>query len=174
MFVNGGLRSVRLHPWAQAVTAPPRDATAPKVGEGIGPAGPPEPGGPAAQPARPWSAYILRGLSRAVDPVLVVTVVTFAIFFLMPRLAGATPDAWSRAVRRQGPPTRQHIHAAAKENSASTSRSTCSTGTCQGHLRRAPLRHRDRRRRTAPRRASGTPSSTDQRGLAASSSTAFR
>src|SRR5215831_9358479 len=44
-------------------------------------------------------AYIIRRLFAAVILIFVVSVVTFAIFFLVPRLAGATPaDLASRYV----------------------------------------------------------------------------
>ncbi|HNN48936.1 MAG TPA: ABC transporter permease, partial [Marmoricola sp.] len=44
--------------------------------------------------------YILRRILGAAGVVVVISMITFAIFFLMPRLAGATPE--SMAVRYVG------------------------------------------------------------------------
>ena len=51
-------------------------------------------GGPSARgrPAAAMLVYIVRRLIAAVFLLLVVTAATFAIFFLVPRLAGATPE----------------------------------------------------------------------------------
>ncbi|MBA9006054.1 ABC transporter permease [Thermomonospora cellulosilytica] len=51
-------------------------------------------------------AFVVRRLVAAVALLVVVTMVTFAIFFLVPRLAGATPDDLaSRYVGRDATPT---------------------------------------------------------------------
>ena len=49
------------------------------------------------------AAYIIRRLFAAVVLLLVVSMVTFAIFFLVPQLAGADPDHWPpvRRARRR-------------------------------------------------------------------------
>lgn len=57
-------------------------------------------------------AYIIRRLVAAVFLLCVISMVTFAIFFLVPRLAGATPDTLaSRYVGRAA--GQEQIHAAA-------------------------------------------------------------
>ena len=49
------------------------------------------PGG-AGHPAENLVSYIIRRLIAAVGLVIVISMITFAIFYLMPRLAGATPE----------------------------------------------------------------------------------
>ena len=58
-------------------------------------------------------SYIIRRLFAAVGLVIVISIITFAIFFLIPRLAGATPE--SMAARYVGrSPNPAQLHAAAQ------------------------------------------------------------
>jgi peptide/nickel transport system permease protein len=58
-------------------------------------------------------SYIVRRLLAAVGLVVVISMITFAIFYLIPRLAGATPE--SMAARYVGKsPTSNQLHAAAQ------------------------------------------------------------
>ena len=69
--------------------------------------------------------YVIRRLITAVLLLLLITAVVFAIFFLVPRLAGATPD--SLATRYVGRAAGQEqIHEVAVRLGL-TSPSTCST-----------------------------------------------
>ncbi len=53
--------------------------------------------------------YVIRRLIAAVLLLLIITAITFAIFFLVPRLAGATPDTLaSRYVGRAAGPSQIH------------------------------------------------------------------
>ena len=59
------------------------------------------------------ASYILRRLLAAVGLVIVISMITFAIFYLIPRLAGATPE--SMAARYVGKaPTSNQLHTAAE------------------------------------------------------------
>ena len=58
-------------------------------------------------------SYIIRRLIAAVGLVIVISMITFAIFYLMPRIAGATPE--SMAARYVGrAPNANQLHAAAQ------------------------------------------------------------
>ena len=61
--------------------------------------------GPATRPMNLVS-YIIRRLIAAVGLVVVISMITFAIFYLIPRLAGATPGDPGRPLRGRGPRTR--------------------------------------------------------------------
>ncbi len=58
-------------------------------------------------------SYIIRRLFAAVGVVIVISIITFAIFYLIPRIAGATPE--SMAARYVGKsPTPGQLQAAAE------------------------------------------------------------
>jgi len=58
-------------------------------------------------------SYIIRRLFAAIGVVIVISMITFAIFFLIPRIAGATPE--SMAARYVGKsPNPAQLHAAAE------------------------------------------------------------
>ena len=46
----------------------------------------------AGHPAVTVASYIIRRLIAAVGLVIVISIITFAIFYLIPRLVGATPE----------------------------------------------------------------------------------
>jgi len=58
-------------------------------------------------------SYIVRRLIAAVGVVLVISMITFAIFYLMPRLAGATPEGMAARYVGRSPDPKQ-LHAAAE------------------------------------------------------------
>ena len=103
--------------------------------------------------------YIIRRLIAAVVLLFVVSIVTFSIFFLVPRLAGATPETLaSRYVGRTADAAQ--IARDRARSSASTTRSTCSTaGSCAKGSSSARTTTPARRPSTARRRASATRSS---------------
>jgi peptide/nickel transport system permease protein len=66
-----------------------------------------------ATPAADVVSYIIRRLLAAIGLVVVISMITFAIFYLIPRLAGATPE--SMAARYVGrSPTAAQLHTAAE------------------------------------------------------------
>ena len=73
-------------------------------------------------------AYIVRRLLWAVVLLIVLSMVTFSIFYLMPRLGGATPETLAaRYVGRAA--TAETVHLTAQNGSGSSTRYPCSTGT---------------------------------------------
>ncbi len=58
-------------------------------------------------------SYIIRRLIAAVGLVIVISMITFAIFYLIPRLAGATPESMAARYVGRSPDPAQ-LHAAAK------------------------------------------------------------
>ena len=73
------------------------------------------------------AVYIVRRLFAAVILLLIVTAATFVIFFVLPRLGGATvDDLASRYVGKTADPAQ--IHADRGQAGVHRSRSGCSTG----------------------------------------------
>jgi len=67
----------------------------------------------AGHPAENLVSYIIRRLFAAVGLVIVISMITFAIFYLIPRFAGATPESMAaRYVSRN--PTAAQLHATAQ------------------------------------------------------------
>ena len=106
--------------------------------------------------------YIVRRLLGAVVLLFVVSMVTFAIFFLVPRLAGATPETLAtRYVGRAA--TAETVTLTAEKLGFNDPISVQYWPLRQGHLRRRRVRLRRRRRALPGARASATPSSPSSR-----------
>ena len=58
----------------------------------------------AGHPAVTLVSYIIRRLIAAVGLVIVISIIMFAIFYLMPRLAGASPETLAARYVGGGPP----------------------------------------------------------------------
>ena len=124
-------------------------------------AGSPRGGGRPAAPTNVF-AYLIRRLFAAIVLMLVVSMITFAIFYLVPRLAGATPETLAtRYVGRTA--NAATVHEIAKSLGFYDPIWVQYWHWLQADLRRRQLRHRAPRSSTAPPRAWATPSRTTPR-----------
>ena len=88
-------------------------------------------------------AYIVRRLLWAVVLLIVLSIVTFSIFYLVPRLAGATPETLAaRYVGRAATPETVHLTAERLGLLGSGARSVLELDQGGLHRRRVRLRRR--------------------------------
>ena len=113
----------------------------------------------AGHPAENLVSYIIRRLIAAVGLVIVISIIVFAIFYLMPRLAGASPETLAtRYVGRTAPGQPSNRPRRAARVLRPRARAVLELG--QGRRRRHRGRPRFRRSSSARRRVWATPSAT--------------
>ena len=153
-------RSVRLHRHGREAVTHVRFPTTPKVGEGESGRSPGIAG--AGHPAADLVSYIIRRLIAAVGLVIVISIITFAIFYLIPRMAGATPESMAARYVGRSPDPAQ-LQAAAESLGFYDPIHVQYWDWLKGVVVGKDVDHRRRRSTTVRHRAWATPSAPASR-----------